>query len=54
MSSVGAPRHDPVPIGRSRPPFVNFPIHSLFAARAARLRRSRGHRLRLICAFWQA
>ena len=40
MSSVGAPRHDPVPIGVSaEPPFAKTPDPAtLFAARAERLR----------------
>ena len=40
MSSVGAPRHDPVPIGEiAEPPFVQLPNPAtLFAARAERLR----------------
>jgi FdhE protein len=40
MSSVGAPRHDPVPIGVSaEPPFAKTPDPAtLFAARVERLR----------------
>lgn len=40
MSSVGAPRHDPVPIGAiAEPPFARLPDpHTLFDARAARCR----------------
>jgi len=40
MSEIGAPRHDPVPIGAvSAPPFARLPDPtSLFANRAARLR----------------
>lgn len=40
MSDVGAPRHDPVPIGAvAKPPFAKLPDPtSLFAARAERLR----------------
>jgi FdhE protein len=48
MSSVGAPRHDPVPIGEiAEPPFVRLPDPAtLFAARAERLRAlAEGHLL---------
>lgn len=48
MSSVGAPRHDPVPIGEiAEPPFVKLPDpFTMFAARAARLRTlAEGHPL---------
>ena len=40
MSSVGAPRHDPVPIGvTAEPPFAKTPDPAtLFAARAERFR----------------
>src|SRR5215813_13781550 len=40
MSSIGAPRHDPVPIGEiAEPPFVRLPDPStMFSVRAARLR----------------
>jgi FdhE protein len=40
MSQVGAPRHDPIPIGEiAKPPFVRLPDPTtLFAARAERLR----------------
>jgi FdhE protein len=40
MSQVGAPRHDPIPIGDiTKPPFVRLPDpSSLFAVRAERLR----------------
>lgn len=40
MSDIGAPRHDPVPIGDvSTPPFVRLPDpRTLFAARAERFR----------------
>jgi FdhE protein len=48
MSSVGAPRHDPVPIGEvAEPPFVKLPDPlRLFAAREERLRTlAEGHPL---------
>jgi FdhE protein len=48
MSGVGAPRHDPVPIGKiAEPPFVRLPdAKTLFATRAGRLRAlSEGHPL---------
>ena len=48
MSGVGAPRHDPVPIGKiAEPPFVRLPdATTLFATRAGRLRAlSEGHPL---------
>jgi len=48
MSKVGAPRHDPVPIGEvARPPFVRLPDPSnLFAARAERfVALAQGHEL---------
>jgi FdhE protein len=48
MSSVGAPRHAPIPIGEvAEPPFVRLPDPStLFAARAERFQTlSQGHRL---------
>src|SRR5271169_3766092 len=48
MSSVGAPGHDPIPIGDiAEPPFVTLPDpSSLFAARAERFQTlARGHQL---------
>jgi FdhE protein len=48
MSRVGAPQHDPVPIGTiAEPPFVRLPDpHKLFAKRAERFRTlSEGHPL---------
>ncbi|HYC16561.1 MAG TPA: formate dehydrogenase accessory protein FdhE [Pseudolabrys sp.] len=48
MSTVGAPRHDPVPIGEiAEPPFVKLPDPlTLFAVRAKRLRDlAEGHAL---------
>lgn len=48
MSSVGAPRHDPVPIGEvAEPPFVKLPDPlTLFASRAERFRvLAEGHAL---------
>ncbi len=48
MSDVGAPRHDPVPIGEiSAPPFARLPDPAtLFATRSARLREvAQSHKL---------
>lgn len=48
MSSVGAPRHDPIPIGEiAEPPFARLPDPAtLFSARAARFRTlADGHQL---------
>ncbi len=48
MSSIGAPRHDPIPIGEvAEPPFVRLPDPStLFATRAERFRTlAEGHPL---------
>ena len=48
MSSVGVPRHDPIPIGEiAEPPFARLPDPStLFAARAERFRSlAEGHQL---------
>lgn len=49
MSQVGAPKHDPIPIGEiAKPPFVRLPDpRSLFAGRAQRLLAlADGHELR--------
>src|SRR5262249_49741332 len=57
MTQVGAPRHDPIPIGEvAAPPFARLPDPgALFARRSARLRAlADGHELKPYLLSWPA